>query len=332
MVRSHLGHLLRRAEVFPYRPGWPEPQVRRWIIIDRDEHPPGAGTATNGAGQHPRHRPRNRDRRAIAQALWPAIRCHTLLRREPRVIPRTEFLAASRSSDRFGGHPMRPMLLLALQSFLFLAALAIPIASSRGQEAKSRRRMRAAPRPAARPPTRSSTSWSRRTIESGPRRSCHPSRPMTKLTRAARDHARDMADHKNLSHEGSDGSDSREADQASRLCLQGNGRERRRGPRDGRRGHAHLDREPAPSREHPGRLHRDGRRRRRRAPTDGITGASTSDGPYRRWTRRKSRGHDRRAEQGPRGCEEAPAQGGHSARTRRRPVRERGRNAQDPRG
>ena len=101
---------------------------------------------------------------------------------------------------------MRPILLIVLHLLpLPRHASLIPIASTRGQETKPKESSGARPARGRRPDPR--RRCSRPTTRSGPRRSGRRSRLNARLTEAARGHARDMAEHDKLTHDGSDGSD-----------------------------------------------------------------------------------------------------------------------------
>ena len=99
---------------------------------------------------------------------------------------------------------MHRILLTALQSAFFLATLLGPIAWSFGQEEKSKSPGGASPGPDPSDATLQALVAANkiRAEEKLP-----PLKANDKLTEAARDHARDMAEHTHLTHEGSDGSD-----------------------------------------------------------------------------------------------------------------------------
>jgi uncharacterized protein YkwD len=100
---------------------------------------------------------------------------------------------------------MRPILLTAIQSSLFLAALLVPIASSLGQEAKSKRSSEAPPGPEPSDATLEALLEAHNRVRAEEK--LPPLKANAQLTQAARLHARDIAERNQLSHEGSDGSD-----------------------------------------------------------------------------------------------------------------------------
>jgi uncharacterized protein YkwD len=100
---------------------------------------------------------------------------------------------------------MRLIVLTAILSSLVLGVLLLPIASSLGQEAKSKRSSEAPPGPEPSDATLDALLEAHNRVRAEEKRP--PLKANALLTRAARDHARDMAERNQLTHEGSDGSD-----------------------------------------------------------------------------------------------------------------------------
>jgi hypothetical protein len=104
-----------------------------------------------------------------------------------------------------GGHPMHRILLTALHSSLFLATLLGPIDWAFGQEEKSKSPGGAPPGPEPSAATLQALVEAHNKVRAEEK--LPPLKANDKLTLAARDHARDMAEHTHLTHDGSDGSD-----------------------------------------------------------------------------------------------------------------------------
>ncbi len=100
---------------------------------------------------------------------------------------------------------MHRILLTALQSSFFLATLLGPITWSFGQEEKSKSPGGAPPGPEPSDATLQALVEAHNKVRAEEK--LPPLKANDKLTLAARDHARDMAEHKHLTHDGSDGSD-----------------------------------------------------------------------------------------------------------------------------
>jgi uncharacterized protein YkwD len=112
-------------------------------------------------------------------------------------------MAASRSIE--GGLAMHRFLMNAHRRFLALACVLVPIASARGQEAKPKDSGKPEARVEPADPALEDLLAAHNKVRAEEKRP--PLKLSARLTEAARVHARDMAKHENLSHDGSDGSD-----------------------------------------------------------------------------------------------------------------------------
>jgi uncharacterized protein YkwD len=112
-------------------------------------------------------------------------------------------VAATKSIE--GGLTMHPVLMTAHRRVLVLACLLVPIASAHGQQAKPKESGRPADGVEPVDPTLADLLAAHNKVRAEEKRP--PLKLSARLTEAARSHARDMAEHDHLTHEGSDGSD-----------------------------------------------------------------------------------------------------------------------------
>ena len=136
-------------------------------------------------------------------------------------------MAASSPID--GGHAMRPILLISVPVIPRPRHPPDPARLGAGRRRSRRSRASRTDREPA-DPTIDELLAAHNKVRAEEKRP--PLKLNAQLTEAARGHARDMAEHNKLSHEGSDGSDPEDADQAHGLPLPGDRRERRRRPGD----------------------------------------------------------------------------------------------------
>jgi uncharacterized protein YkwD len=112
-------------------------------------------------------------------------------------------MAASRSIE--GGLSMHSFLIHARRTLLVLAGLMVAIGSARGQDAKPKDSGRPAARIEPVDPALADLLAAHNKVRAEEKRP--PLKLNSRLTDAARSHARDMAEHEHLTHDGSDGSD-----------------------------------------------------------------------------------------------------------------------------
>ena len=204
---------------------------------------------------------------------------------------------------------MRPVLLIAVPASLVLGTLLSPIAATRGQEAEAEDASKSAAVTAD--PTVDDLLAAHNKARAEEK--LPPLKAQCPAHRGRARHARDMAEHNNSVTKAATAPTPEDADQAHGLPLPGDRRERRRRPGVRRRGDADLDGEPAASREHPRRFHRDGWRRgeglgrpellvRRLRPAHAAGGSG-----------QEPRRDDRRPEPGPHRGPEEEVEGGSPA-------------------
>ena len=155
---------------------------------------------------------------------------------------------------------MRPIPPSLLQILLLLGIALLAGTPSSGQETRAKGSSEASPSGVPADPTLEALVEAHNKIRAEEK--LPPLKAQAQLTVAVRNQARDMAEHKQLTHEGSDGSNPGTRIKRTGYVFKGYGENVAQGQETVGRRHVRLDREPSPSQEHPRRFHRDGRRRR----------------------------------------------------------------------